>query len=352
MDGILGLGKGEQASSLGAPQLVQTLASSNLISSKLYGLHLSRAADGTNDGELNLGEVNKDRFDGDLHWLDAMDNDNGFWEVAVADVGADDKMTGLKGKSAIIDSGTSFIFMPEDDAVALHKLIDGYTQSGETFSVPCSTTKELKFKFQDTTYSVLTKDWIGGTTSDGNCRSNVFGRKTFGDDQWLLGDVFLKNVYSAFDFDNNKVGFGTKSSSSNDNDDSSSSSASTSATSASATATAASSSGESNSPQSMSEGPSSGPPTSSTSSSVVPSTAVDPLLPTGSSSATPSIDGLLPPGASATSSPSGSSNSDAATESASPSSQKQEGGSPKASTSAFAQFIALGIVSFFVHHIW
>lgn len=210
MDGILGLGRGTASSLDDSPQLIDTLAAANLIPAKLYGIHLSRAADGTHDGELNLGEVNTARFDGDLNWLDAIPNDTGFWELRIADAGTGSALTGLKGKSAIIDTGTSYVFMPEPDAIAVHALVDGSTQSGETFSVPCSTTTDLAIKFGQTTYAVSAKDWVGGTTTGGMCRSNVFGRQTFGDDQWLLGDVFLKNVYAAFDLDKGKVGFGTK----------------------------------------------------------------------------------------------------------------------------------------------
>ncbi|KAF1967574.1 acid protease [Bimuria novae-zelandiae CBS 107.79] len=236
MDGILGLGKGEQASTLGTPQLIDTLFSSKLISSKLYGLHLSRAADGLNDGELTLGSVNEDRYSGDISWYPALDNDAGFWELAISDAGTDASMTGLTGKSAIIDTGTSFVFLPEDDADALHALIDGAQRDGETFSVPCSTTTFLQIKFGEQVYGVDPKDWVGGTTEEG-CRSNIFARQTFGDDQWLLGDVFLKNVYAAFDLEKNRVGFGTNSGG-DDGSSSSSSTSSSSSASASASATA------------------------------------------------------------------------------------------------------------------
>lgn len=209
MDGILGLGKGKSASQLGAPQLIEGLATGGLIEDKVYGVYLSRASDGHNDGEINFGGVNKELVDGDMNWVPSVDNDNGFWEVEVSDAGIDEDMVGFTAKSAIIDTGTSYMFLPEPDALALHKLVKGYSQEGETFTVPCDTRVEIKIQFGDTAYGISTKDWVGGTTK-GGCRSNIFGRKTFGDDQWLLGDVFLKNVYAGFDLDNGKVGFGKR----------------------------------------------------------------------------------------------------------------------------------------------
>lgn len=209
MDGILGLGKASSASALSAPQLISALADAKLISSKLYGIHLPRAADGAADGELNLGEVNTALFDGDLTWTKTIDNADGFWEIPIADAGAADSTLGLKGKSAILDTGTSYLFMPPSDAASLHALVDGASQDGETFIVPCDTQHDVQIAFGTRTFAVSHKDWIGGTV-DGGCRSNIFGRQTFGEGQWLVGDVFLKNVYAVFDFDKARVGFGVK----------------------------------------------------------------------------------------------------------------------------------------------
>lgn len=36
------------------------------------------------------------------------------------------------------------------------------------------------------------------------------GRQTFGEKQWLVGDVFLKNVYTVLDAEQGRVGFGVK----------------------------------------------------------------------------------------------------------------------------------------------
>ncbi|KAF1921985.1 aspartic peptidase domain-containing protein [Ampelomyces quisqualis] len=211
MDGILGIGRGT-ADNIAAPKLLDVLSTSKLISAKIYGVHLSRATDGLSDGELNLGTVNKDRFTGDLNYVDCVPNDTGFWEVPVSAASVDTNSIPLaSARNAIIDTGTSFILMPPSDALALHKNIAGYVQDGETFSVPCDTAATVQFSFNNVPYNISTADWRGGKLSTGLCRSNIVGRQTFGEKQWLVGDVFLKNVYSVFDAEKWRVGFGVKS---------------------------------------------------------------------------------------------------------------------------------------------
>ncbi|KAF2809661.1 acid protease, partial [Mytilinidion resinicola] len=212
MDGILGLGRGDSTSNaIEAPSLMDLLSTKSLIKAKLFGLHLSRTSDGDNDGELNFGAPDTERYSGDLNYMSVIENEDGFWEIPLDDAGVDDKTLGSKGRSAIIDSGTSWLMMPEGDAVALHKLIPGYTQSGETFTVPCTSKQAVQLTFGGVVYNVSTADYIGGKLSNGACSSKIIGRQTFGPHQWLVGDVFLKNVYTVFDLDDSRVGFGVKS---------------------------------------------------------------------------------------------------------------------------------------------
>ena len=50
---------------------------------------------------------------------------------------------------------------------------------------------------------------LGETESgSGKCVGALAGQDLgLGDDVWLLGDSFMKNVYTAFSFDDNTVGF-------------------------------------------------------------------------------------------------------------------------------------------------
>ena len=211
MDGIVGIARGDNtAGTIEAPSLMDVLSTQKLIGKKLVGIHLSRAADGPNDGELNFGEPNKERFDGQLNFGKAVENKEGFWKVTVEDTVVDGKPMGFGGREAIIDTGTSFILMPGPDAVALHKRFQGSSQSGETFSMPCNAKTVLQFVFNKVKYDISPKDYLGGDLGDGKCKSNIIGRKTFGERDWLVGDVFLKNVYAVFDFEEGRVGFGVK----------------------------------------------------------------------------------------------------------------------------------------------
>lgn len=214
MDGILGLGRPDtlaiDPTGVKAPSLLDTLVSQKVISSKLFGLALWRSADGgTNDGEINFGSPDSSRYDGDLNYIAAVKGTNGFWEIPIADAGVDGKKFGVNGRTAIIDSGTSFVLMPQDDAASLHQAIPGSSQNGESFTVPCDSKNKMQIIFGTVTYDINPRDYVGQPSGSG-CASNIVGRQVFGSKQWLVGDVFMKNVYTLFDYDQQRVGLGVK----------------------------------------------------------------------------------------------------------------------------------------------
>ena len=212
MDGILGLGRPNTASgSINAPSVMEALVSQGAIKNKLFGVHFWRSADGgNNDGEISFGSVNSAKFTGDLNYINTITNQLGFWEIPISDIGVQGKSLGLGGRTAIIDTGTSFILMPPGDAAKLHSQIPGSASSGEQFTVPCSSTATLQISFGGKAYTILARDYIGSQSSGDMCMSMIIGRQTFGANQWLMGVVFLKNVYTVFDADASRIGLGTK----------------------------------------------------------------------------------------------------------------------------------------------
>ncbi|MBH1945558.1 hypothetical protein I5L01_15155, partial [Erythrobacter sp. YJ-T3-07] len=160
---------------------------------------LSRAADGTNNGEISFGALDSAKYTGDITYTPTTAD--GSWSIAMDDVSAGGKSAGVKGREAYIDTGTTFAFAPPADVKAMYALIPGAKSSdGVTWTVPCDSTAEVALTFSGTSFPLSSKDFIGASTGDNQCTGNIFGMEVVSG-SWLLGDVFLKNVYSVFDID-------------------------------------------------------------------------------------------------------------------------------------------------------
>lgn len=215
MDGILGLGRPKDwPGMVKGPLFMEVLAQSKAIKANVFGLHMNRFRDGLYDGEINFGEPNRERYDGDLNYMPLMQNDAGFWEIGLDDAMVDGKKMGFTGRSAIIDSGTTHIAMNVDDATMIHSRISGATAGGYFFSVPCATKQVLRLVFGGQAYDVSPADYVGThwyTDQYGeHCYSRIFGEQYYSRTQWLVGAAFLKNVYAVFDADQSRLGFGVK----------------------------------------------------------------------------------------------------------------------------------------------
>lgn len=176
IDGIMGLGFPE-ASQQGASTIMDVLVKAKLIDSKMFSVALSRATDGLNDGVVHFGRIVKSYYTGDMTFSKSI-SDLGYWEIDIDDAAVDGKSLGLKGRTAIIDTGTSLILLPPDDAYNLHLAIEGARTDGESFAVPCVTNKTLDMTFSGVTYRIPPIDWIGDPTVLGGqyCLSHIISR--------------------------------------------------------------------------------------------------------------------------------------------------------------------------------
>lgn len=204
MDGILGLGRAT-SNELGTPTVMDTLAKQGKLANNVVGIHLNRAADNTKDGEITFGGVDNSKYSGSISYTQTSNTAS--WEIPVDDALVNGNACKFVGKKAIVDTGTSYMLMPPTDAQTLHSLIPGSSQAGEIFTVPCNTNANVQVSFNGVKYSISTKDYVGRNNGTANvCASNIIGHQAFGPDEWILGDVFLKNVYTVFDFDQGRIG--------------------------------------------------------------------------------------------------------------------------------------------------
>jgi hypothetical protein len=212
MDGILGVGRLENVVSnptgVKAPTIIDLLASQGIISPKLIGIRLSRSSDKSNNGELSFGAPDTSAYAaGSLNYVPAVTNGNGFWELPLTAAGYNGVNAALQSNITILlDTGTSYMLLPPTDATALHSLIPGAKGNNQVYTIPCNTNNALTLTIGGQNYNISPKDYVGYANSDGSCTSNIVGQTTFAANQWLVGDVFLKNVYTVLDYDGGRVG--------------------------------------------------------------------------------------------------------------------------------------------------
>ena len=205
MDGILGLGR-PMSSNMESPSVMEVIEASKALPQNLLGISLQRNSDGSTGGELSFGAPDKTKYIGDLLYINT-DYNGSLWEIPLGDTAVNGASCQFSGKRGIVDSGTSFLLLPPSDAKTVHDRIPNSVLASDGYRVPCSSAMPLQIIISDTLFNVSSKDWVGSPINGGSmCSSNIIARQTFGPDQWLLGDVFLKNVYTVFDFDKNRVG--------------------------------------------------------------------------------------------------------------------------------------------------
>ncbi|PYH47488.1 pepsin-like aspartic protease [Aspergillus saccharolyticus JOP 1030-1] len=239
MDGILGFGRSNDTS-YNTPTFMDAVAEQKNFDSNVVGFALSRAKSGEKDGTVTIGGIDSDKFNGDISYTNTVTGSGNYWRIPVDDVYVNGDACDFTNKSAIIDTGTSYAMLPSHDAKALHALIPGSTASGDYFLIPCNSTAKVQVAFSGVNYTISPEDYIGSEYNT-SCISTIVSYDLFGDDIWLLGDVFLKNVYTVFDFDQERVGLAVRAYNKNTTS-SSSSKTSSSSSGSSASATASSSS--------------------------------------------------------------------------------------------------------------
>ncbi|KAJ4423433.1 hypothetical protein N0V82_001906 [Gnomoniopsis sp. IMI 355080] len=201
-DGILGL----SMASGSTDNFVSTIKSEKILTSNVFGVNLNRHTDCLNTGELTFGGTDSSKFTGDITYT-AVDSDaGGDWAIAMDDVAYNGTKAGITNRLAYIDTGTTYAFAPSADVVALHELIPGASSTDNvTYTAPCDSAQPIIITFSGVDREVSVKDWLSSPSSSGICTSNIYGREVVAG-AWLLGDVFLKNVYTVFDADASRVG--------------------------------------------------------------------------------------------------------------------------------------------------
>lgn len=117
--------------------------------------------------------------------------------------------------SAIIDTGTTLIIGDASNVKRLYAQIPGAKDASRTvgsgyYTVPCNAIPTVKLTFGGKSFSIPPNVFSLGRARAGSqdCIAGIVSSGT-NQDFWIVGDVFLRNVYTAFDLGSNRVGFAT-----------------------------------------------------------------------------------------------------------------------------------------------
>ncbi|XP_074384209.1 gastricsin isoform X2 [Zonotrichia albicollis] len=208
-DGILGmafpsLAVGGMATALGG------MLEQNQLAEPVFSFYFSRQPTYDYGGELLLGGVDPQLFQGDITW--APVTQRLYWQVALEEVAIGQSATGWcsQGCQAIVDTGTFLLTVPQEYIENILEAL-GAQETSYGYAVDCSDTQsmpQLTFGIGGARLALPPSAYV--LNSNGYCTLAIeatYLPSQDGQPLWILGNVFLKEFYTVFDMANNRVGF-------------------------------------------------------------------------------------------------------------------------------------------------
>jgi len=207
IDGILGLAF-PAISNLNYTPFFQSAHQQGAVKTNQFSFKLAAT-----ESELFLGGTNPGKFTGDVEFHD-LSSQTGFWQIGGASISAG-KGAAVSDFETIIDSGTSIMYGPPGAVATFYSKVKGaklFDKTNGYYSFPCKTPPNVSFNWGGNDWEITAENFNLGTTANGSkqCVGALSAQDLgLGDNVWLIGDSFMKNVYTVFDLDKEAVGFAT-----------------------------------------------------------------------------------------------------------------------------------------------
>jgi len=203
-DGLMGMGF-QSISAYNAPPLFQTLISEGVVTSPVFGFKLA-----TSGSELFLGGTNSALYTGAFTWVSVTIE--GYWQASFNSISVNGQPV-LGSTVAIFDTGSVQIIGDPINIANLFKPISGALLAPDLapglYTIPCNFNTSISFDVGGKNINISPASFNLGPVP-GSLDTCVAGAAS--DDSltgvfWVLGDVFLQNVYTAWDAGNGLIGF-------------------------------------------------------------------------------------------------------------------------------------------------
>lgn len=203
-DGILGLGF-TSISVGGVPTVFEEAIKQNKVDQPIFSFYLGD----NKDGELTFGGYDPNKFEGDLKYVDLESAT--YWEIAMDSIEAGDyKKDSADGKiTSIVDSGTSLITGPRAEISKLAKAVGATANIVGEYTIDCDKVPDLP----DIVFSIGGTEYVvpGPKTVIQAQSTCLFAFMAMDipapGPQWILGDVFMREFYTVFNYHDKSIGF-------------------------------------------------------------------------------------------------------------------------------------------------
>jgi cathepsin D len=226
LNGIMGLAFEGIANTQAVP-FWQAIINDNLLTNPEFSFFITRFVNNQNakpeepGGVLTMGGTNSTLYQGNIDYQSFTPGAGGgtFWLQTISGVTVNGKTVGVGSETlAAIDTGTTLIGAPTAAVNAIWGAVSGAEPLTGNFtgfySFPCNTQLSIAISFGGPAWPISINDLNIGTVSSGQCLGAIFDitagstvKPTTGTPQWIVGDTFLKNVYSVFRSNPPAVGF-------------------------------------------------------------------------------------------------------------------------------------------------
>ncbi|KAG1749570.1 aspartic peptidase domain-containing protein [Suillus lakei] len=200
-DGLMGMSF-KSLSNFPADPVFDTLVSQGAVPESVFAFKLASSG-----SELRVGGVNSALYKGSFTYTPVTKK--AYWQINGDGFGVNGK-TAVNKFSAIVDSGTSLILGSPSQVKQLYAATDATEVEKGVYALPCSAMPHVSITLGGKSFALSTDSInLGPTDSSGNtCIGAIHASDSLGDRfGWILGDVFMRNVYTVFDVGNTRVGF-------------------------------------------------------------------------------------------------------------------------------------------------
>ncbi|KAF8926552.1 hypothetical protein BGZ47_002662, partial [Haplosporangium gracile] len=206
VDGIMGLWYYPEGSDV---PILNVLKNSSALTQPQIGVWLKGSSSESNapGGEITFGGADTSRYSGDVSYVDCGGDTP--WTIPVGGLTVNGQTIDTSNAMATLDTGTSLMLVSQTVSDAINSAIPGALKDPrDGWFLPCKGNYPITITFGTRQvkipYTALAVQDQTATTDDGTTVCLSAAMYPIGDtatiSNWLLGDAFLKNVYTVFDF--------------------------------------------------------------------------------------------------------------------------------------------------------